>query len=160
MRIIAFSDSHRHYQNVRKLFEQTALTTDLYIFLGDAEGDLDDIPSLYPDKRILCVAGNCDRGSMEPFVGTVEVEGKKIIYCHGHLQHVNFGLTGLKKLAKDNGADLVLYGHTHVRRCEYKDGVYYINPGSLGLPRDGLAPSYAAIDIIPAGILCTHSDLE
>lgn len=160
MRIIAFSDSHRHSRSVHRLFEQTALTTDLYIFLGDGEGDLDDIPMLYPNKTVLCVSGNCDYYSMDPPVATVEVCGKKIVYCHGHLQHVGFGLSGLYGLAKDTGADLVLFGHTHERRCEYKDGVYYINPGSLGLPRDGLAPSYAAIDVLPAGILCTHAELE
>ena len=160
MRIIAFSDSHRHYHNVRKLFEQTQLTTDLYIFLGDGEGDLDDIGIFYPDKRILTVAGNCDYSSMEPFIGTVEVEGKKIIYTHGHLQNVRYGLGDLKKLASDNGADVVLFGHTHERRCDYENGVYYINPGSIGNPRDGLPPSYAAIDVIPAGILCTHAELD
>ena len=160
MRIIAFSDSHRHQRSVRKLFEQTALTTDLYIFLGDSEGDLDEIPMLYPEKRLLIAAGNCDRNSTEPFVGSVEVCGKRIIFCHGHLQHVGFGLSGLKKLAKDNGADLVLFGHTHVRHCEYDDGVYFVNPGSLGLPRDGLPPSYAAIDVLPSGILITHAELD
>ncbi len=160
MRIIAFSDSHRNSRNVHKLFENTALTTDLYIFLGDSEGDLDDIPMLYPDKKIISVAGNCDYSSMDPFVAVTEACGKKIVCTHGHLQHVSFGLSGLKKLAQDNEADLVLFGHTHERRCEYKNGVYYINPGSIGKPRDGKGPSYAAIDIIPAGILCTHCDLD
>lgn len=159
MRIIAFSDSHRHAQRVRKLFEETYLTTDLYICLGDTQGDLDGIAQLYPDKRIMSVAGNCDRIG-DPLVGCVEAAGKKIVFCHGHFQQVGYGLSGLISLAKTNGADLVLYGHTHERRCDYIDGVYYINPGSLGQPRDGYGPSYAAIDIIPAGILCTHAELE
>ncbi len=160
MRIIAFSDTHRNPKKVRRLFEQTYLTTDLYICLGDTEGDLDGVVQLYPEKAVLNVAGNCDWGSKEPLVGTVEAMGKKIVYCHGHTQRVRFGLEGLTALAEQNGADLVLYGHTHVRRCDYIDGVYYINPGSLAYPRDFLAPSYAAIDIIPAGILCTHAELE
>ena len=160
MRIIAFSDSHRHAKNVRQLFEQTYLTTDLYIFLGDGEGDLDEILNIYPDRRILISAGNCDYCSKDPQIGITEVCGKRIVYCHGHMQHVGFGLSGLMKLADDNDADIVLFGHTHERRCDYINGVYYINPGSLGQPRDCLPPSYAAIDIIPAGILCTHAELE
>lgn len=160
MRIIVFSDSHRHYQNVHRLFEQTHLTTDLYICLGDGEGDLDNIQFLYPDKRIVTVAGNCDYGSLYPLVELVEVENKRIVCTHGHLQHAGFGMGGLKKLASDNNADVVLFGHTHMRKCDYDNGVYYINPGSLGKPRDGLPPSYAAIDVIPAGILCTHAELE
>lgn len=160
MRIVAFSDSHRHPKSVRQLFEQTYLTTDLYIFLGDSEGDLEGIQALYPNKTILSVAGNCDYLSSDPLVAVTEICGKKIVCCHGHMQHVGFGLEGLRKLASDNDAKMVLFGHTHERRCEYSDGVYYINPGSLGKPRDGLAPSYAAIDIIPSGILCTHAELD
>lgn len=159
MRIIAFSDSHRHYQNVHKLFETTHLTTDLYIFLGDGENDLDNLIYLYPDKKILSVAGNCDFGSLNPRMGSVEVCGKKILFTHGDHQNVRYGISRLKSLARDNGADVVLYGHTHCRRCDYEDGVYFINPGSIGSPRDGLSPSYAAIDIIPAGVLCTHVDI-
>lgn len=159
MRIIAFSDSHRNAQNVHKLFEETHLTTDLYIFLGDGENDLENIVYLYPDKKILSVAGNCDAASLKPQMSTVDVLGKKILFTHGHVQSVDYGLSRLKSVAKQNGADVVLFGHTHERRCEYEDGIYYINPGSIGNPRDGLAPSYAAIDIIPAGVMCTHADI-
>lgn len=160
MRIIAFSDSHRHYNSVHKLFEQTYLSADLYIFLGDGESDIENMHSLYPGKEILSVAGNCDYRSLNPAVGVTEVMGKKIVYTHGHLHLVNYGISNLKKLAEDNSADIVLFGHTHQRICEYENGVYYINPGSLGEPRDGRAPSYAVIDIIPAGILVSHAELE
>ncbi len=160
MRIIAFSDSHRHYSRVHKLFEQTHLSTDLYIFLGDGEGDLDNIPSLYPGKDILSVSGNCDFGSFTPAVSVTEAAGKKILFTHGHMQGVRFGLSHLKELAASNNADIVLFGHTHIRLNKYEDGIYYINPGSLGEPRDGLPPSYAVIDIIPGGVLVTHAELE
>ena len=160
MRIIAFSDSHRNYHNVRRLFEKTALTTDLYIFLGDGEDDIESIRTMYPDKEILSVAGNCDYGSMAPLVAATEVMGKKILYTHGHMQSVSFGISRLKSLAEENGADVILYGHTHQRRCDYEDGVYYINPGSLGNPRDGYSPAFAAIDIIPAGVMCTHVSID
>lgn len=160
MRIIAFSDSHRNYHNVQKLFEHTHLTTDIYIFLGDGSDDLENIRMFYPDKQILTVAGNCDYRSVDPLMATVEVCGKKILYTHGHMHAVNFGISWLKKLAAENGADVILYGHTHQRRCDYEDGVYYINPGSIGNPRDGLSASFAAIDVIPAGILCTHVSIN
>lgn len=160
MRVVAFSDSHRNHRNVSRLFEQTCLTTDVYIFLGDGEDDLDGIRALYPEKTILQVAGNCDIGSKEARLSMTELAGKKIVFCHGHMQGVRYGISGLCDLARQTDADVVLYGHTHERRCDYIDGVYYINPGSIGLPRDGLAPSYAAIDILPSGILCTHAELE
>ncbi len=160
MRIIAFSDTHRHHDRVHRLFEQTHLTTDLYIFLGDIESDIDNMFALYPDKRILSVPGNCDHASLNPAVGVTEAAGKKIIFTHGHRHLVNFGISQLKSLAEQNGADMVLFGHTHVRYCDYKDGVYFVNPGSLGEPRDSRAPSYAVIDIIPQGILVSHAELQ
>lgn len=160
MRIIVFSDSHRHYDRVHRLFETTHLSTDLYIFLGDGEGDLELIPTLYPGKEILSAAGNCDFRSMNPLVGETTVCGKKIVYTHGHMQMVRFGISGLKSLAEQNGADIALFGHTHIRYLNYENGVYYLNPGSLGEPRDGKAPSYAIIDILrDGGILASHAEL-
>ncbi len=160
MRIIAFSDTHRHHDRVHRLFETTHLSTDLYIFLGDVLPDIENMAYLYPDKQILSVPGNCDFMSREPTVGVTEVCGKKILYTHGHFHSVRFGTSGIKSLAKQNEADLVLFGHTHIRHAEYEDGIYYVNPGSLGEPRDGKAPSYAVIDVLPAGILISHAELE
>lgn len=159
MRIIAFSDSHRHYDRVHGLFERTHLSADLYIFLGDVLSDLDNIPYLYPDKNILSVPGNCDFGSRKPLIGVTGAAGKKIIYTHGHMHWVKYGLSKLTELAAQNSADMVLFGHTHQRCSEYLNSVYYINPGSLGEPRDGRAPSYAIIDILPSGVLVSHSEL-
>lgn len=159
MRIIAFSDTHRHCDSVHKLFECEHLSADLFIFLGDVEKDLENMNVLYPGKDILSVPGNCDIGSKNPIVATVEVMGKKIVFTHGHNHMVRFGISKLKRLATENAADIVLFGHTHVRHSSYEDGVYYINPGSLGEPRDGKAPSYAIIDIIPGGVLVSHAEL-
>ena len=160
MRIIVFSDSHGHFREVRRMFEKTHLFADLYIFLGDGEKDFEDVPYLYPDAKILAVRGNCDIDSLNPVVSAYEAEGKKIIFVHGNIHMVNYGLSDLRKLAAENGADVVLYGHTHERRCEYKDGVYYLNPGSIGDPRDGKGPGYALLEVLPAGVLCNHVDLE
>jgi len=51
-------------------------------------------------------------------------------------------------IIKDN---YVLYGHTHIQREEYRDGVYMICPGAL----DNYAekPGYAIIDITEKGIV-------
>ena len=50
--------------------------------------------------------------------------------------------------AEANNCNIVLFGHTHERLCSYDNGVYVINPGSCSCPRDGLAPSFAFIDVI------------
>ena len=49
----------------------------------------------------------------------------------------------IKSVAKEKGARIALFGHTHVPFCEEMDGVLVANPGSLSLPRqaDG-RPTY------------------
>ena len=158
LKIIAFSDSHRRSDRVDKLFEKTHLYTDLYIFTGDGLNDLENMFYIYPEKNILCVSGNCDVPATEAYVREVMCSGKKVVFTHGHMQHAKFGMGGLVNLAKQTGADVVIFGHTHEKKCTYEDGVYYINPGSLGIPNDG-TPSYAVIDISEAGVLCSHVTL-
>ena len=38
--------------------------------------------------------------------------------------------------------DIVLYGHTHVPAFEQKNGNYYVNPGSVSIPKEGSRHSY------------------
>ncbi len=158
MRIIAFSDSHGKYDRIEKLIQRTKDSCGLYLFAGDNLRDADGLEISYPGIKLIKVPGNCDFSATEPPIAVVEECGKKIILTHGHLHRAKYGLDDLKRLAKQNEADIVVYGHTHVRAVDYCDGVYYINPGSLALPKDGLPPSYAIIDILPAGILATAAD--
>ena len=65
---------------------------------------------------------------------------------------MKYSLDRLKKLAIENNADIIAFGHTHVRYTNYENGLYVINPGSASCPRDGKSPSYAFIDITDAGI--------
>ena len=49
-------------------------------------------------------------------------------------------------------SQIVLYGHTHIAKTEYADGVYFVNPGSLCSAREGRT-GYAVIDIEQNGIM-------
>jgi putative phosphoesterase len=118
-------------------------------FLGDGEEDILQIIREYPDKNIYRVRGNCDFGSTVPllFNTTLEYSNVTVTAVHGHLQNVKYSLTQLEDLAEKTKAHIVLYGHTHKPDIIFKDGVYYICPGSVSSPRDGGVPSYAFIDI-------------
>ena len=59
----------------------------------------------------------------------IELGGHKIWMEHGHLFP---SLMTLAYRAKDNGADIALFGHTHEPHCEYAYGVLLLNPGSAG----------------------------
>lgn len=152
MRILVISDSHRRSSVVDKII--AAQPEARYVFfLGDNVGDIEDFEYIYPDKKFCVVSGNCDFASMVPSVGVEMVAGKKILYTHGHNFGVKYSLEKLKKTAIDNNCHIVLFGHTHVSKVLYEDGVYIVNPGSCSNPRDGGPPSYAVIDITDGGIM-------
>ena len=89
---------------------------------------------------------------MIPTVGLEVLEGKRIFYTHGHTYGVKYGTSKLSEAARLNKYDIVLYGHTHIAKILYEDGIYIVNPGSCSSPREGRA-SYAVIDITENGIM-------
>lgn len=75
--------------------------------------------------------GNNDLASMLPDRLLIELGGHKIWMEHGHMCP---SLMTLAYRAKDNGADIALFGHTHEPLCEYAYGVLLLNPGLGGQP--------------------------
>ncbi len=150
MKIIVTSDSHGDVRAFKDVVDKHLKDADLVLFLGDGENDFDTVCDLYPHKRFEAVRGNCDFGSSLPTAGSMTVMGKKLLYTHGYLQDVKFGTERLEKWARENGADIVLYGHTHVARSDYSYGLYIVNPGSLNTKHYDPA-SYAAMEITEKG---------
>lgn len=151
MRIVVFSDSHNDYYALKNIV-LTHKSTNCFLHLGDGERDVDDLRNAFPNKAIYHVRGNCDWASQSPENGILECGDKRILYTHGHLHAVKFGLEALKLYALKIGADIALYGHTHQAYTEYDNGLYVMNPGSVTSPRGG-APSYGILDITGAGVV-------
>lgn len=151
MRAIVFSDSHGNYDVLEKIIERHK-DADFFIHLGDGEREMEYIRYAYPGKNFLFVAGNCDYGSDAPDYDVVDLAGKKIFLTHGWRFGVKVSLDHIKEEARKFGADIMLFGHTHVAGTCYEDGLYIMNPGSCGRPREG-GPSYGIIDITEAGIV-------
>ncbi|MBO5577053.1 MAG: metallophosphoesterase [Ruminococcus sp.] len=160
-RIVVFSDTHGSMRSVLKIFRLNS-TADAYIFLGDGEKEIKQIRELHPDKNILAVKGNCDFISTAPeeLVFTAP-DGRKIFAAHGNTYSVGTSRDRIFYKGKEVGACAVLFGHTHCRYLAHDEDMYLLNPGSAAQPRDGLAPSYAFIDLLAdGGIFCTHVDLK
>ena len=49
--------------------------------------------------------------------------------------------------AKEEGCDIVFYGHTHSFYNNVVDDVYFVNPGSTFYNRDMSDPCYAIVNI-------------
>ena len=154
MKILVMSDSHRSGSNLEKAIESHPDAKEI-IFLGDGEDEITNLSYIYTDRRFHIVAGNCDWGSMLPSTLTLHIGGKTIFATHGHLFGVKDGTDRAAKSAKQAGADVLLFGHTHIAFTDYKDGLYIMNPGSISSPRDFSSPSYGILEILPAGIITT-----
>lgn len=77
----------------------------------------------------------------------LEVEGKRILLCHGSPRDTTEYLFEDRSDAylrqfthsgkADAQADVIVFGHTHVPFHRVVDGVHFINTGSVGRPKDG-----------------------
>jgi putative phosphoesterase len=114
---------------------------EVVLFLGDGLDDADEIAQTDTRRRWLAVRGNCDRSTvfLDAQVKKTDfltLEGKKIVFTHGDLYGAKYGDGGLLGLAKEAGADIIVFGHTHSPRESYVEledrGVYLFNPGSVG----------------------------
>ena len=152
MRIVVFSDSHGNFDTLCcvVLLEPEA---EVFLHLGDGESEVDDLRTLYPQKRILFVRGNCDLGSIAKDEELITVADKRIFFTHGHAYGVKREPTKLISRGNSLGADIVCFGHTHSPLSARVGQLYLLNPGSVESPRTGSQPTYATIDIDPGGIV-------
>lgn len=106
---------------------------DVLIHLGDCTDDIEEISKYYKGK-IYAVSGNCDFYSNYPNEQLLNIDGKSIFITHGNLYGVKYNLTSLAIKAESVGADIALFGHTHVKTREEYNGVLLMNPGSISKP--------------------------
>jgi len=129
------SDTHRYKWVIEEAVKKLA-GCDLLIHLGDNVQDVLEIEK-YFKGRIINVKGNCDLSTALPSERTEIIDNKKYFITHGHRYEVKHTLSRLKEKAVEVGADVVLYGHTHIAGIAFEDGIWLINPGSPAVPRDG-----------------------
>lgn len=149
MKILVLSDSHR--EEAMLLSAVRREKPDAVIHLGDHASDALILEREFPCLPVCRVRGNCDRyeTDVEEEV-LLEWEGVKIFATHGHRYRVKSDLLTLCYAAIQKGAQVALFGHTHVPYCEESDGLWLLNPGACGR----LFPSYGLIEIKNGTITC------
>ena len=130
-KLLILSDSHGSAQAVRRILAAES-DADAVIFLGDGLRDLERALDAAPKTRVYSVAGNCDYGALEPLDGLAAFDGVVIFYTHGHMYGVKYDLDTLAEAAAARGAEVALYGHTHIPMDEQRGTVRLFNPGSCG----------------------------
>ena len=134
MKIALVSDTHQHMGAIERVCEILRdMAPDVIVHLGDVMGDADVMEALL-DREVRRVPGNCDYGVGVPEELLLTLGEKKILALHGHEQGVKRSLQHLARYAKKKGAQVVVYGHTHVANEETRGGVILINPGSAAKP--------------------------
>ena len=156
IKLLVMSDIHGDIRNARSIIDKQP-AADLYIFLGDGVSDMLYCLNEDQRRRLVAVRGNCDPtdtmlGASLKKTERLIIGGRTVILTHGDLYGVKYGTAGLEALARDNSADLVLFGHTHRPYEGYCDGVYYFNPGSVtgGL---GVPPSAGLLTLDEGSVL-------
>ena len=151
MKCLVFSDTHGSLATVRRAMSMHP-DCEAVFFLGDGIRDLEAIAMTRRDVAFIAVRGNCDtsayfRSEELKKVDSINILGKKIVLTHGDLYGAKAGLGGLKALAEKEGADILLFGHTHTP-CELyvsdSSRPYYLfNPGSAS----GTDASFGVINL-------------
>jgi putative phosphoesterase len=142
--LLALSDTHATDDpGLTDHLREQIRAADVVVHAGDftTPAVLDRFEGLADD--LVAVHGNADSAVVRerlPAVETVEALGKRFLVVHGHENDE----TSLSLLARQEGADVVVLGHTHRPGIGQLGGVTVLNPGSHADPR-GNRPAYAAV---------------
>ena len=167
MKYLVVSDIHGSLSGAEILKESFKYhQADAILCLGDIlyHGPRNDLPSDYAPKKviemlnsisdsILCVRGNCDCEVDQMVLdfpcladySVLDINGLFIYCTHGHLEPVKLKM-----------GDILLCGHTHVPTLEDRDGIIYMNPGSVSIPKENSPHSYMILE----DCVFTWKDLE
>lgn len=159
MKCLIFSDSHGDPYNMKRAINRNP-DAEVVFFLGDGIADAESLALEDSCRMWIAVRGNCDFSTV--FLNRtlnkteqITLEGKKIMLTHGDVYGVKGGLEGITSAARSRGADIVLFGHTHIPFESYVDGLYLFNPGSISRP----VYSFGVLMLTESGVLLSHGSI-
>ena len=159
MKLMFISDIHGIKTNLSKVKERfEELHCDKLVVLGDlyyigprnkmVEGyDIKAVQAFLESVKdqLICVRGNSDSEvdimvSNFPIVNELSVimtENHDLYITHGHIYNESNWM-------KEHS--ILIYGHFHIPFIKKIETNYYLNPGSISLPKEGYLPSYMVYD--------------
>ena len=161
MKWMIASDLHGSAKYCRQMVEAFEREgADRLLLLGDLlyHGPRNDLPLGYAPKEVIaqlsgvkdkvfCVRGNCEAEVDQmvlPFpvladYCLLEQKGRVIFATHGH--HYNLENPPLLQ-----PGDVLLHGHTHIPAKDNSLGFWYLNPGSVSIPKENSPHSYMTLE--------------
>lgn len=134
MRIGVISDTHLSSGNC-ELPEKLISGLEgcgLIIHAGDLV-DISVLDSLKKISKVEAVYGNMDSHNVRSELEDkkiLNIQGKKICVMHGY-GHPDKLVDILKNEFFSEKPDIIIFGHSHVPKNEYIDGILFFNPGSV-----------------------------
>ena len=150
MLIGVLSDTHGDFRRIQYCVP-TLREADMLIHAGDFFEDAQHIGDLLR-LRSIGVTGNCDYMVRGPSEEMLTLDNKRIYVTHGHLYRVKTELSSLIVRSKSLRAHVTVFGHTHTPTIFRKEGILFLNPGSLHSPASGATPSFAMLEIGRTGV--------
>ena len=157
MKILIASDIHGSAEYAEQFLEAVrSEEPDKILLLGDLlyHGPRNALPEDYDTKRtmeilnglkdrIIAVRGNCDAEVDQmvldfPLMNTyemIEADGLRMFATHGHVYSPGNPPPFVE-------FDVLLNGHTHISALDNMGDYYYINPGSVSIPKGGTTNSF------------------
>lgn len=161
MKWLIAADLHGSALYTKKLLEAfTREEAGRLLLLGDLlyHGPRNDLPEGYAPKQVIallnplasrihCVRGNCEAEVDQmvldfpvlPESCLLAVAGRLLYATHGHVYN-------LEHPPKLHHGDILLHGHTHVPAKAWGGDFWYLNPGSVSLPKQDSPHSYMTLE--------------
>lgn len=122
---IIFSDIHGNREAFNKLLPLINENSGAF-FAGDGASTF---RSSEIKGELYAVCGNNDF-ALYPREQLVKIGNHTVLLTHGDNYGVRASLQRLKYRALEVGANVIIFGHTHVPEIVEEDGLLFINPGS------------------------------
>jgi putative phosphoesterase len=107
---------------------------------------IDELEELAP---VLAVHGNMDGPEVTgalPKLNSLKVSDRRIGVMHD--PNTLFGMRKMREIARQNGFNVFVYGHTHNSNIKWEGSTLYINPGSPTNPASFInKPSVALLKV-------------
>lgn len=149
MKILVTSDTHGSTTPLMRLITEYSERVQVVFHLGDYSKDLTNLAAGFPHLRFEAVAGVADFGEAREKI--INFNGCDILLVHGHLNFVKNDINKIINYAVEKNVNACLFGHTHFQEIFEKQGILFMNPGSIVEPRGGSKAGYGLLDISEDG---------
>jgi putative phosphoesterase len=143
VKIVVISDTHGNYPAALRAVELIE-GVHAIIHLGDCCDDALPLQTAL-SRTVIRVPGNCDVGSPLPRELLIRLGAIPFLLCHGDAYGVKGGLSRLAEHATWIGAEVVLFGHTHMPLVHNHGRMLFVNPGAL--QKGNPSPTFALVTL-------------